>query len=210
MKSAPAHCAICRFDPGILHVQLGPAPGTGLQSPETGSQNRRHRDLSWRQRPHVPHLNPRKRPQIAGSRDIIAPASVSPHDRRPIRAETRATLVASIVRGRRWLDEIVAGTVTSVEQIAARDKCSIRQVNMTISLADQRRRAVVVLHWWHEAPKGHGERAPPSRTGLVAERIESEVSESGTIVDTTTSAAPRLPGAGVGRKSEPRVGQVAA
>jgi site-specific DNA recombinase len=68
-------------------------------------------------------------------RDIIAPAYVSPHDRRPIRAETRATLVASIARGRRWLDEIVAGTVTSVEQIAARDKCSIRQVNMTISLA---------------------------------------------------------------------------
>ena len=67
--------------------------------------------------------------------DIIVPASVSPHDRRPIRAETRATLVASIARGRRWLDEIVAGTVTGVEQIAARDKCSIRQVNMTISLA---------------------------------------------------------------------------
>jgi hypothetical protein len=67
-------------------------------------------------------------------RDFIVPASVSPHDRRPIRSETRATLVASIARGRRWLDEIVAGTV-SVEQIAARDKCSIRQVNMTISLA---------------------------------------------------------------------------
>src|SRR2546430_13783018 len=64
----------------------------------------------------------------------LRPASVSPHDRRPIRAETRATLVASIARGRCWLDEIVAGTVTSVEQIAARDKCSIRQVNMTISL----------------------------------------------------------------------------
>jgi len=48
---------------------------------------------------------------------------------------TRVTLVASIARGRRWLDEIVAGTVKSVEQIAARDKCSIRQVNMTISLA---------------------------------------------------------------------------
>jgi hypothetical protein len=70
--------------------------------------------------------------------------------------------------------------------------------------------ATVVLHWWHEAPKGHGERAPPSRAGPVAERIESEVSESGTIVDTTTSAAPRLSGAGVGRKSEPRAGQVAA
>jgi hypothetical protein len=29
----------------VLHVQLRPAPGTGLQSPETGSQNRRYRDL---------------------------------------------------------------------------------------------------------------------------------------------------------------------
>jgi hypothetical protein len=42
---------------------------------------------------------------------------------------------AATTRGRRWLDEVVAGTVTSVEQIAARDKCSIRQVDMTISLA---------------------------------------------------------------------------
>jgi site-specific DNA recombinase len=32
-------------------------------------------------------------------------------------------------------DEIVAGTVTAIEQIAAREKCSIRQVHMTISLA---------------------------------------------------------------------------
>jgi DNA invertase Pin-like site-specific DNA recombinase len=78
---------------------------------------------------------PWKKTPMKRRRAIIAPASVSPHDRRPIRAETRATLVASIARGRRWLDEIVAGTVSSVEQIAARDKCSIRQVNMTISLA---------------------------------------------------------------------------
>ena len=63
------------------------------------------------------------------------PASVSPHELRPIRAETRATLVSAIARGRHWLDEIVAGTVTSVEQIAAREQCSIRQVNMMISLA---------------------------------------------------------------------------
>ena len=63
---ANTRCSVCRFDPGGLHVQLSPAPGTGLQSPETGSQNRRYRDLSWRQRPHVSHLNPRKCPQIAG------------------------------------------------------------------------------------------------------------------------------------------------
>ena len=68
-------------------------------------------------------------------REIIVPKSTALQDARPIRAETRAKLVASIARGRRWLDEIVAGTVTGVEQIAARDKCSIRQVNMTISLA---------------------------------------------------------------------------
>jgi DNA invertase Pin-like site-specific DNA recombinase len=79
---------------------------------------------------------PWKKTPLKRRREIIVPVSVSLRDCRPIRAETRATLVASIARGRRWLDEIVAaGTVTSVAQIAARDKCSIRQVNMTISLA---------------------------------------------------------------------------
>jgi site-specific DNA recombinase len=78
---------------------------------------------------------PWKKTPMKRRREVILPASVSPHDLRPIRAETRATLVASIARGRRWLDEIVTGTVTSVEQIAARENCSIRQVHMTISLA---------------------------------------------------------------------------
>jgi hypothetical protein len=74
LPSGPANtrCSVCRFDPGGLHVQRGlhvqlsPAPGTDLQSPETGSQNRRYRDLSRRQRPQIPHLNPRKCPQSAG------------------------------------------------------------------------------------------------------------------------------------------------
>src|SRR5258706_464241 len=68
LPSGPANtrCSVCRFDPGGRYVQLRPALGTGLRSPETGSQNRHYRDLSWRQRPHVPHLNPRKCPQIAG------------------------------------------------------------------------------------------------------------------------------------------------
>jgi hypothetical protein len=42
---------------------------------------------------------------------------------------------ASIARGRRWLDEIAAGKLTDVEQIATREKCSVRKVNRTISLA---------------------------------------------------------------------------
>src|SRR5882724_2829751 len=46
-----------------------------------------------------------------------------------------ARLVNAIARGRRWLDEIVSGSATNIEQIATRQKCSARQVNMTISLA---------------------------------------------------------------------------
>ena len=67
-------------------------------------------------------------------REIIVPAS-SGQDVRPIRSETRVALVTSIACGRRWLDEICTGNVADVEQIAAREKCSVRQVNMTISLA---------------------------------------------------------------------------
>ena len=74
---------------------------------------------------------PSKRP-----REIILPATPSPHpDLRPIRAETRAKLVTALAKGRHWLDELIVGTVTNVGQIALREKCSIRQVNRTITLA---------------------------------------------------------------------------
>jgi site-specific DNA recombinase len=66
--------------------------------------------------------------------EIIAPASAG-HDIRPIRSETRVALVTSIACGRRWLDEICTGSVLDVDEIAAREKCSVRQINMTISLA---------------------------------------------------------------------------
>ena len=33
------------------------------------------------------------------------------------------------------MDEIISGQITEVEQIAKREHCSVRQVNMTISLA---------------------------------------------------------------------------
>jgi site-specific DNA recombinase len=69
-------------------------------------------------------------------REIILPASTSSHpDPRPIRAETRAKLVTAIAKGRHWLDELIAGSVTNVEQIASTKNCTVRQVNMTISLA---------------------------------------------------------------------------
>ena len=45
------------------------------------------------------------------------------------------TLVRAIAKGRRWRDEIISGSVTEAEQIALREQCSVRHVNMTISLA---------------------------------------------------------------------------
>jgi site-specific DNA recombinase len=68
-------------------------------------------------------------------REILLPRSTLPENARPIRAETRATLVASIARGRRWLDELVGDPTANAESIAKREGCSVRKVNMTISLA---------------------------------------------------------------------------
>ena len=80
-------------------------------------------------------LIPWQKPSSRKSRQILVPHGVAPNEVRPTRIERRARLVNAIARGRRWLDEIVSGSVTDVQQIAARQKCSVRQVNMTISLA---------------------------------------------------------------------------
>ena len=68
-------------------------------------------------------------------REILLSGPTPPKDARPIRSETRATLVASIARGRRWLDELTTDPTANVEAIAKREGCSARKVNMTISLA---------------------------------------------------------------------------
>ena len=68
-------------------------------------------------------------------REILLPAGIPPQHARPIRSESRALLVASIARGRRWLDELLADANANAESIAKRERCSIRKVNMTISLA---------------------------------------------------------------------------
>jgi DNA invertase Pin-like site-specific DNA recombinase len=78
---------------------------------------------------------PWQKPPSRRAREILLPHGVPKSEVRPTRIERRARLVSAIARGRRWLDEILSGTVTDVEQIASRQKCSARQVNMTISLA---------------------------------------------------------------------------
>jgi DNA invertase Pin-like site-specific DNA recombinase len=84
----------------------------------------------------VLHVPWRKIPSVR-RREILLPANGSsqPQDPRPIRSETRATLVAAIARGRCWLDEIIADPNVTTESIAKREGCSPRKVNKTISLA---------------------------------------------------------------------------
>lgn len=78
---------------------------------------------------------PWQKPPSRKSRQILIPLGVPRNEVRPTRIERRARLVNAIARGRRWLDEIVSGSAANIEQIATRQKCSVRQVNMTISLA---------------------------------------------------------------------------
>jgi len=98
------------------------------KSDETKANNQRVPDAKVL---HIPwHKTPSKR-----RREILMPEGIQPHYARPMRSENRATLVTSIARGRRWLDELTTDTNASAASIAKREGCSARKVNMTISLA---------------------------------------------------------------------------
>src|SRR5262249_22392056 len=81
-----------------------------------------------------PLLIPWTKPPAKRLKEILLPASTARSRARPMKAERRTALIKSIARGQAWLDEIVLGTA-SIEDIAARQKCSVRQVNMTMSMA---------------------------------------------------------------------------
>jgi len=78
---------------------------------------------------------PWQKPPSKRSRRILLPHNASRSEVRPEQFERRARLVSAIARGRQWLDDVVSGRVTTVAELCAREKCSVRQVNMTISLA---------------------------------------------------------------------------
>lgn len=78
---------------------------------------------------------PWQKPPSKRSRQILLPHDAPQGKVRPEQFERRARLVSAIARGRRWLDDVVSGRVTTVAQLCAREKCSVRQVNMAISLA---------------------------------------------------------------------------
>jgi site-specific DNA recombinase len=76
-----------------------------------------------------------QKPPSRRSRQILLPHNASRSDVRPEQFERRARLVRTIARGRQWLDDVVSGRATTVAELCVREKCSVRQVNMTISLA---------------------------------------------------------------------------
>jgi site-specific DNA recombinase len=78
---------------------------------------------------------PWQKPPSRKSRQILLPHNVTRSVVRPEQLERRARLVSAIARGRRWLEDVVSGRVTTVAELCAREECSVRQVNMTISLA---------------------------------------------------------------------------
>jgi len=75
------------------------------------------------------------KPPSKRARQILLPNNRSRSEVRPERFERRARLVSTIARGRQWLDDVVSGRITTVAELCAREKCSVRQVNLTISLA---------------------------------------------------------------------------
>ena len=44
-------------------------------------------------------------------------------------------MIGMIAHGRRWLDEIMTGSITDAAQLAKREQCTVRQINLTLSLA---------------------------------------------------------------------------
>jgi site-specific DNA recombinase len=78
---------------------------------------------------------PWQKPPSKRSRQTLLPLNASRSNIRPEQFERRARLVSAIARGRQWLDDVVSGRVTTIAELCAREKCSNRQVNMTISLA---------------------------------------------------------------------------
>jgi site-specific DNA recombinase len=111
----------------VARVEIGPGKLVIKLIQARGRNRRAQRDLALQ----IPwHKPPSKR-----RREILLPVTIEPQNARPIRSETRETLVAALAWGRRWLKELVGDAGITVESIAKRENCSIRKVNMTISLA---------------------------------------------------------------------------
>jgi site-specific DNA recombinase len=74
-------------------------------------------------------------PATKRAREVIAPSGVADPQARTIRPDMRANLVEAIATRRRWVEELISGRVTGLEELAKRQRCSPRTVRMTLNLA---------------------------------------------------------------------------
>jgi site-specific DNA recombinase len=125
----PAELAI------ILAASVGVATVAGSAAQALGSDGRTsHGDQDDGASPAI-LIIPWTKPPAKRRREIISPEQGHKGASQPIRADYRGRLVAAIARGRLWLSQIETGAVSGVTEIALREDCSPRHVNMTISLA---------------------------------------------------------------------------
>ena len=68
---------------------------------------------------------PWQKPPSKRSRRILLPHTASRREVQPEQFERRARLVCAIAKGREWLDDVVSGRVTTVQEICVREKCSV-------------------------------------------------------------------------------------
>ena len=114
-----AHIVRVEVKPEHLVIQLT-QPQQDVADDVRGGERTLH--VPWRK------VSPTRR------REIVLP-STARHEARPMRSETRATLLAAIARGRRWLHELISDRAATARSIAKREGCSMRRVTMLISLA---------------------------------------------------------------------------
>jgi hypothetical protein len=69
------------------------------------------------------------------SRELIPPLEGVHPDALPARSDTKVKLLAGIARARTLLDELIAGKVLDIADLAQREKRSVRSTTMQLSLA---------------------------------------------------------------------------
>ena len=75
-----------------------------------------------------------RKPNACRRRQIILPEAMEGATR-PIRVEEQARLVKAIALARSWRDELSAGTIADISEIAKRERRTERSVRMALSLA---------------------------------------------------------------------------
>jgi site-specific DNA recombinase len=77
-----------------------------------------------------------RKPPSKQKREVLLPSQpVTGATLQPIRSDARERLTKAMAQGRRWLNELVTSEVVDTIEIAIRERCSVRSVNMTVSLA---------------------------------------------------------------------------